>query len=65
MKKQNMIFSSIWIVLGLGLILCSVADMIDDFWSGFGGGLFLIGILQMIRYLKMLWLWEFPFRWGH
>ena len=52
MKKQNMIFSIIWIVLGLGLVICGATDMIDDFWSGFGGGLFVIGVLQMIRYLR-------------
>ena len=52
MKKQNIIFSIIWIVLGLGFFICGAIDMIDDFWSGFGGGLFVIGILQMIRYLR-------------
>ena len=52
MKKQNMIFSIIWMVLGLGLVICGAAAVIDDFWSGFGGGLFVIGVLQMIRYLR-------------
>ena len=52
MKKQNMIFSIVWMVLGLGLVICGTADLIDDFWSGFGGGLLVIGVLQMARYLR-------------
>ena len=52
MKKKNLIFSIIWIILGLGLIVCGAVSVIDDFWSGFGGGLLLIGVLQMIRYLR-------------
>ena len=52
MKKQNMIFSIIWMVIGLVLVICGAADAVDDFWSGFGGGLFIIGVLQMIRYIR-------------
>ena len=52
MKKRNFVFSIIWIVLGIVLAVCGTRHRIDSFWTGFGGGLLVIGILQLLRQLK-------------
>lgn len=52
MTKKNLIFSVVWVILGAVLFMCSYNNMIDQFWSGFGGGIFVVGILQLIKQVR-------------
>jgi len=40
------------IILGAALTIAGIAELLDEFWSGMGGGLMGVGIMQMIRYLR-------------
>ncbi len=53
MKYKRRIFVSIfWILLGAGLLGCALFGVIDDFWSGMGGGLLAVGVLQLVKYIR-------------
>lgn len=53
MKYEKRIYLSIfWIVLGVVLIGCSFAGVIDDYWGSMGGALLVVGALQMIRNIR-------------
>ncbi|MDD6736514.1 MAG: hypothetical protein PUE13_09435 [Clostridiales bacterium] len=53
MKYDKKIYISIfWVLLGAILILCTSLGKIDDFWSGMGAGVLVIGILQIARQIR-------------
>ncbi len=53
MKSERRIILSIaWIVVGAVLIGLSLTGVVDDFWNGMGSGLLIIGILQVLRYIR-------------
>lgn len=41
-----------WIVLGVVLIITSSAGVVNDIFSGMGGGFIVVGVIQLIRALK-------------
>jgi len=51
-NKRRMIASACWIVLGLALMSAHAAGMTDEYWSGMGVTLVVVGILQMIRHIR-------------
>lgn len=51
MKK--IIFSGMWILIGVVLIGLSFAGITDEFWNGMGSGLFVIGVVRLIRYWRI------------
>ena len=51
-SDRRMMVSVIWIVLGAVLFGCGFFEAVDTFWSGMGGGLLAVGVLQMIRYIR-------------
>lgn len=55
MNNKRWITSIVYIGLGVVLLGCGIAEILDEFWSGMGGGLLGVGIvrmIQMIRYQK-------------
>ena len=55
MNNKRWITSIVYIALGVVLLGCGIAQILDEFWSGMGGGLLGVGIvrmIQMIRYQK-------------
>lgn len=50
MKNYRYIFSIAWIIIGIILIGLSFAEVVDSFWSGMGSALFVVGILQILRF---------------
>ncbi len=52
MTKKRYIASMVEILLGTALLVTGCFDAIDEFWSGLGGGLLIIGILQLIRQIR-------------
>lgn len=52
MKKYRYLFSIVYIVIGALLLGLSFAEKVDSFWSGMGSALFVIGILQLMRFRR-------------
>lgn len=53
MKNSKRIIASIvWIVIGIVLSICSFFNLIDSYWSGMGTALLIVGILQVIRFVR-------------
>lgn len=52
--KQNkrMILSIVWLLMGIGLFGAALAGILDEFWSGMGGGLIAVGVLQLVRQVR-------------
>ena len=50
--NKRFIASIIEIAVGLGLLLLRFFDVIDDFWSGMGTALIIVGVLQLIRHIR-------------
>lgn len=52
--KRRILISVFWIVLGAALLGCGMAGVVDEFWSGMGSALLVVGMLQMLRYIRYL-----------
>ena len=52
MKKERLIASIVEIIVGAALFICSVFGVVDEFWSGMGTSLFIIGVIFLIRNIK-------------
>ena len=53
MKYGKKIYLSIfWMLLGAVLIGCEIAGLVSEVWSGVGGGLLVVGALQVYRQMK-------------
>lgn len=51
-KSYRFLLSFFWIILGIVLVACGAAGVIDVFWSSMGGALFVVGMLQIIRHIR-------------
>ena len=49
---KRMILSIIWTVLGAVIVVLSFLKILDSFWSGFGGGIVAVGLLQIVRNIR-------------
>ena len=49
MKKRDTIFSLLWLAIGLPLMGLSIAGLVDEFWSGMGSALVVIGACRLLR----------------
>ena len=52
MNKERLIASIIEIVIGFSLVIGSMFGAVDEFWSGMGTALLIIGILFLFRMIK-------------
>lgn len=52
MNKKRWIASIVEIVLGIILWIGGVVGPLDSYWSGMGGGLIGVGIVQLIRQIR-------------
>ena len=50
--KRRMIIGVFWIVLGTVLIGLQLTGQVDSFWSGMGGGLLVVGVVNLLRQLR-------------
>ena len=50
--KKRLILSIIWTVLGAVIVALSCFGILDNFWSGFGGGLVAVGLLQIVLNIR-------------
>lgn len=52
-NNKKLLLSIFWIILGAVLIWLSIAEVVDStYWSGMGGALVAVGVLQVIRNLR-------------
>ena len=52
-NNKRLVLSIFWIVLGITLMILSIAEVLDDsVYSGMGGALTAVGALQLMRNLK-------------
>lgn len=49
-KPLNM--SIFWVVLGIVLIVCHLARLIEDYWFSMGIAFIVVGTLQIIRHIR-------------
>ena len=54
MKNKRLITSIVKIVVGLILMICSMLGLVDEFWSGMGTALFIVGIIFLIKTMKYM-----------
>lgn len=52
MRKARLISSILEIVIGVVLCVCYFANLIDEFWSGMGVALIVVGVLFLLRNIK-------------
>ena len=50
--NRRYLVSIVWIVLGAVLFGCGIAEVVDEFWSGVGGGFLGVGIFQIVRIVR-------------
>ena len=50
--NRRMYLSLFWVLAGAALFLCSAMGWIDSYWSGMGGGLLAVGIIQVVRHIR-------------
>lgn len=51
-RRIRTALSLLWILFGAGLFAAGTAGLLDDYWSGMGGGLLAVGCLQTVRHLR-------------
>ena len=49
MKKTEIVLGITWLVLGLAVIALSVLETLDEFWSGMGAALLVVGAVRLLR----------------
>ena len=49
MKKKEIILGAVWLLLGLALILLCCLETLDEFWSGMGSALLVVGTVRLLR----------------
>ena len=52
MNKERLIASIIEIIIGFSLVIGSMSGAVDEFWSGMGTALLIVGILFLFRMIK-------------
>ena len=52
MDKKN-IYPIALIIAGLGLVGLGFAEIVDEFWSGMGSALLVMGIIRLLRFYRL------------
>ena len=53
MKKKDIIFGVIWFLLGLVLTVLCCLETLDEYWSGMGSALMVVGIVRLLRSYRL------------
>lgn len=54
MNKKRIFVSIFWVVLGAVLASCYYAGLVEDFWHSMGITFIVIGLLQILRYIRYM-----------
>ena len=52
MDKKN-IYPIILLVAGLALMGLGLAEIVDEFWSGMGSALLVVGVIRLLRFYRL------------
>ena len=53
MKRNMRVYMSIfWVVAGFVLLSLAFAGKVDEYWSGMGSALLVVGVLQLMRFRR-------------
>ena len=52
MDKKN-IYPIVLLIAGLALIGLGFAEIVDEFWSGMGSALLVMGVIRLLRYYRL------------
>lgn len=52
MNSKKVISYIVMLCLGVGLIIAGCMEMVDNYWSGFGGGIVGVAIVRLIMMLR-------------
>lgn len=53
MKNKKYLVSVVYVIIGTILIGFAIAGKVDEFWSGMGSALLVIGVLRLIRFYRL------------
>ena len=53
MKKKDIVFGILWLLLGLALTVLCCLETLDAFWSGMGSALIVIGVVRLLRSYRL------------
>ena len=51
-NQKRMLLSLFWILLGIILNICHFAGIVEEYWSGMGVALLVVGGLQVLRQIR-------------
>ena len=51
-EKMNFGFGIFWVLVGAVLFGLGAGEVIDNFWSGMGGGLIGVGLVRVVRHIR-------------
>ena len=51
-NSKRMFWYGFLVVAGISILVMSCFDLLDNFWSGFGGGIAAVGIIRLIYGIK-------------
>lgn len=51
-QDRRIVVSIIYIVLGAVLLALGMMEVVDEFWSGMGGALMVVGVLRMVQFFR-------------
>lgn len=52
MRKLRLIASIAELIVGITLVVCSFMNLVDEFWSGWGVAMSIVGALFLLRNIK-------------
>ncbi len=53
MKKKDIVFGVLWLFLGLVLTVLCCLETLDEYWSGMGSALMVVGIVRLLRSYRL------------
>lgn len=53
MKNKSYLTSVVYIIIGIVLFILSLMSKVDAFWSGMGSALFVMGVIQLLRFRRI------------
>lgn len=52
-KDKRYLVSVVYVIIGVVFMGFALAGMLDEFWSGMGSALLVIGVLRLIRFYRL------------
>ena len=53
MKLERVLMNIVWVMIGSIIIALSFMGKVDSFYSGMGSALFMVGVIQLLRFYRL------------